>query len=102
MDINNRCIRTEGLNTIYNDALKDLNNEDSSVAQEFLKQLLPPLLDSLSEKIEKNRGTVINILNHLIDKMNLDDEFNTIIPEIIRRMSTTPFPEGCKYSINYE
>jgi len=99
-DINNRGIRTEGLNSIFNDGLKDLNSEDISVSYEFFKHLMSPLLDSLSEKIEKNRGTVISILNHFIDKLNFDDEYNSIIPEIIRRTSATPFPETCNIILN--
>ncbi len=99
-DKNNRGIRTEGLNTIYKEGLKELNNEEFAVTQEFFKVLLPPLLDSISEKVEKNRGTAINILSYFIDKLNLDDEFNTIIPELLKRINSTPYPETCIFSIN--
>jgi len=95
-DPNNRGIRSEGVCSIHNDGLKELNNEEFSVSQEFFKLAMAPLLDSLSDKIEKNRGMVINILNYFIDKLNLDDEYNSIIPEITRRMNATPFPETCK------
>jgi len=80
-------------------ALKDfdknlLNEENDVVLAKFWRDhLLKPLVMIYDDKIEKLRELGINITTQLVERFDLQDEAQAIIPGIVARMNKIPYSE---------
>lgn len=80
-------------------ALKDfdknlLDEKNDHVLSKFWRDhLLKPLVLIYDDKIEKLREFAINITSQLVERFELQEEAQVIIPGIVARMNKIPFPE---------
>jgi hypothetical protein len=87
-----RNIRLKALKEFDKDLLKQENN--SVLSKFWTDYLLKPLVLIYDDKIEKLRELSISITTKLIERFDLKDEAQVIIPGIWARMNKTPFPEA--------
>lgn len=80
-------------------ALKDfdknlLSEENDAVLSKFWRDhLLKPLVLIYDDKVEKLREIAINITTQLIERFEVKEEAQVIIPGIVERMNKIPYAE---------
>ena len=86
-----RNIRLKALKDFNKNLLKEEN--DNILAKFWRCHLLKPLVMIYDDPIEKLRSLAISITTQLLERFNLEDEAQIIIPGICGRMNKTPFAE---------
>lgn len=86
-----RNIRLKALKDFDKNLLDEKN--DNVLAKFWRDHLLKPLVLIYDDKIEKLRELAINITTQLVDRFELKEEAQVIIPGIVARMNKIPFPE---------
>lgn len=86
-----RNIRLKALKEFNKDLLKEENDE--ILAKFWRDYLLKPLVMIYDDKFEKHRQLAIDITTQLIERFDLQDEAQIIIPGICARMHKMPYAE---------